>query len=217
MTSLNIAPLEVVELDACKCIKGNINLISQGCRRYWFSISADTDISAKNWPIYRPIYRPDTDISADKSGRYRYLYIKFTFAKHPFTHPNIHSFIHSSLIHQSCHPKLINLINIIGVERYTIFLTIRYDTILQYKPTIRYDMFFYDTIRYDTIFSYDTIRHKYFTIFFLRQVMIQILFPTIGYDTIRCFLTILTILMIFERELKSQLQTEIENFEFKDF
>ena len=70
----------------------------QGCRRYWFSISADTDISAKNWPIYRPIYRPDTDISADKSGRYRYLYIKFTFAKHPFTHPNIYSFIHSFIL-----------------------------------------------------------------------------------------------------------------------
>ena len=28
MTSLNIAPLEVVELVVCKCNKGNINLIS---------------------------------------------------------------------------------------------------------------------------------------------------------------------------------------------
>ena len=55
----------------------------------------------------------------------------------------------------------------LGVERYTIFLTIRYDTILQYKPTLRYDtiryvFLRYDTIRYDTIFSYDTIRYDIF-------------------------------------------------------
>ena len=52
MTNLNIASLKVVELVACKCIKGNINLISplfyffkRLCRIYLIFFAKDIDFS----------------------------------------------------------------------------------------------------------------------------------------------------------------------------
>ena len=102
-----------------------------------------------------------------------------------------------------------------GTIHHISYDTIRYDIAVKIYDTIRYDTLFYDTIRYDTIrydifLRYDTIRYDIFP-------TIRYDTDTFSYDTIRYFFTILTILMIFETELKGQLQAEIENSEFKDF